>query len=241
MIRSARLRRILANAARQITPPLIWAGGKLVLGMRAAMDYQFVRTGHSTRPLHEGRFAEIFERYQALDPYVAMNVTRLRIYNICAFARLCSNIAGDYAFVGVSFGVAARIVYEFTNFETLGKTFHLVDPFETIDEQYNDDVDYVRGQYPASAPIKFVQDTIPECLPIEGIRCLSFVHLNTGDWESEAKSLPYFYEALSAGGVIIVDDYAIDKGHFDIYDPVFKHLRIEPYWMPTGQCAIVKI
>ena len=31
------------------------------------------------------------------------------------------------------------------------------------------------------------------------------------------------------GGVIIIDDYAMDEGHFEIYDPAFKQLGIEPY------------
>jgi len=106
--------------------------------------------------------------------------------------------------------------------------------------QYNDKIDYVRSQYPDGSPIKFHQRPIPDCLPLKSVKWFSFVHFNTCDWESEAKSLPYFYGALNIGGVIIIDDYAIDEGHFEIYDPVFKQLGIEPYWMPSGQCAIFK-
>jgi hypothetical protein len=33
---------------------------------------------------------------------------------------------------GVSYGLVAKIVYEFVSFPTLGKTLHLIDPFEGI-------------------------------------------------------------------------------------------------------------
>jgi hypothetical protein len=250
----------IKEMSRQITPPIIWKATRYIqrvskhaLGIKIResyrdIPYQGVRTAHNTKPLHRGRFARIYERFQPLDPFVPLNETRLRIYNVCLFAKNCATLEGDFVSAGISFGVAPRVIYDFVGFENLGKTYHFIDPLEAIEsikctevqKMYNNNLDYVLRQYAKAAPIKFHQSAIPDCLPIKDLKRLAFVHLNTGDWAAEAQSLRYFYNALSPKGAIIVDDYAIGDGHFDIYDPILDELGIEPYWLPTGQCVIMK-
>ena len=254
---------MLLAIARQLIPPRVWEAGKRVLRRRSAIraaaqasrgdgyrskTYQGVVTRHNARPLHVGRFAELYERRQPLDPHVPLDTTRYRIYNVCTFARLCRHVPGDFLVAGVSFGVAPRVVYDYVDFSSLGKTFHFVDPFlgiRTVAEprklaKYNDNFEYVRKQYPSDAPVRFHLTLIPVGLPLPGVNRLAFVHLNTSDHRSEAESLPYFIEAMSPGGVLIIDDYAIDDGHFEVYDPVLRDLGIEPLWLPSGQCVLSK-
>ena len=257
----------LKFAARQLTPPLFWALAKRVLGRTApppativqpaanikkepwrGLTYQGVSTVHNALPMHEGQFAQLYERYRPLDPLVPENVTRFRIYNLCWFARQSAGLAGDFAVAGVSYGVAPRVIYDFVNFPSLGKKFHFIDPFLAIKDTserkvlpfYNNDPDYVVQQYPPDAPIVFHRVTIPDGLPLEGVEKLAFVHFNTGDHPSEAAALPWFYERLTPNGAIVIDNYAINDGHFAIYDPVFRQLGVGPLWLPSGQCVIVK-
>jgi hypothetical protein len=63
--------------------------------------------------------------------------------------------------------------------------------------------------------------------------------MNTGDPVSEAAALPMLFRALSIGGVIIMDEYGFEN--FEIYDPMFRSIGIEPFWLPSGQCVISKI
>jgi|WetSurMetagenome_2_1015567.scaffolds.fasta_scaffold131413_3 hypothetical protein len=254
-------KRAVVDVARQITPPLLWRIAKRTLGIKDRVvkpdipedyrdaNYQGVTTKHNARPMHVGRFADIYEQHQPLDPYVPLNVTRYRIYNLCYFANLCRNIEGDFVVAGVSFGVGPRVIYDFVEFPMIGKTFHFIDPFMGIDnseqknkiEKYNDNFTYVRSQYPEDARIKFHRKTIPDALPLSEADRFAFVHLNTADYKAEALSLPLFFEALSRGGVLVIDNYAIDDGHFDIYDPAMRQIGVEPLWLPSGQCVILKM
>ena len=88
------------------------------------------------------------------------------------------------ACAGVSFGATAKIVYEFVDFPTLGKTFHLIDPLEgvvsksgRIAANYNRDPDYVLRQYSPGAPVVLHRERAPLRLPGP----LAFVFTDTGD------------------------------------------------------------
>jgi hypothetical protein len=256
---------IIKDIIHDLAPPLIWRTGKRLrraLGFKAkppplppppidwrATDYQGVRTIHNARPLHVGPYAEILDRHASHDPWHAPDVVRYRHYNICQLAKLSRDVPGDFLVCGVSWGVAARMVYEYLDFASLGKTFHFVDPFIAIDnaanqtrlDKYNSDPEYVRRQYPVDAPIKFHRVMIPSGLPLPVPDGFSFIHLATGDEPSEAQSLPYFFERLNRGGWIVIDNYAIGDGAFDHYDPTLDRLGIEPIWLPSGQGAIMKL
>jgi hypothetical protein len=254
----------LKDLARDLTPPIIVRGAKRALGIdrqpqpppappplddwRKA-EYQGVRTAHNARPLHVGRFAEAFERHYRLDPWhLDPNVLRYRVYNLCRLAELCRDVPGDFVVCGVSWGVAPRVIYDYLDFASLGKTFHFVDPFTGIDSmsgggvvaKYNADPDYVRRQYPADAPVRIHRVAIPAGLPLAGAERFAFVYLNTSDGEAEARSLAYFLERLGRGGWMTIDLWAICGGHFDVYESALAQLGAEPIWFPSGQGAITK-
>lgn len=138
-------------------------------------------------------------------------------------------------------GVALRIVFDFTNFPSLGKTFHLIDPFEgivsntssKISERYNRDPDYVLRQYPSAAPIVLHRERIPFRFPGK----FAFVFTDTGNPAADAEALPFFYEALSPGGVFITEQYA---NNLHYYQPVINRLGLKPLWFPSGQGVIMK-
>ena len=251
--------RAITGVVRQITPPILFNAMKIAVGFRSdpkpyvpeahrAANYQGLTTPHNARPLHVGRFSEIYERFQPLDPFVALNVRRYRQYNLCYFANMCRDIPGDFAMFGISFGVAPRVVYDFVDFPRLSKTLHLVDPFMGINsfernekqDHYNADPQYVLDQYPKDAPIKIYRAAIPAALPLGKADRFSFIHLDTNDPQSEALSLPYLYSALSSGGAMILDSYALFNGQFEVYDPVLRKFGAEPLWLPSGQGVIMK-
>ena len=201
-------------------------------------------TDHNARPLHVGDFADAYDRFRKLDPAVADNVTRMRIYNLFSFARMSLDVPGDFVFAGVARGVAPRVLYELLP----ARAFYLIDAFTGVNnvtdkivlDKYSSDPDAVRAQYPEQAAVEIVVGYIPQCLPLSNARAFAFVHMNTGDGPSEAAAFPSLYKNLSPGGYCIIDNYAISGGYFDTFDPVFSELGVEPYWLPTGQCVIKK-
>ena len=107
------------DVLKALTPPILLSvvrrmrhgPPKPVEAYRAA-EYQGVKTRHNARPLHVGRFAELHERHSRLDPYIPVDTTRLRHYNLSYFAQRSARLAGDLAFVGISYGVAPRIIFD---------------------------------------------------------------------------------------------------------------------------------
>jgi hypothetical protein len=234
----------LSAAIQSVTPPIVWNMLQRLRGHTQKSPWrQFgnVITCANSKSLLEGNLAELYEKYQPLDPFIPLDAWRYRIYNVCFFADWCRNVPGDFVCAGVSWGVAPRIVFDFVDFPALGKTLHLVDPFEgivsndgdKISDRFNRDPDYVLRQYPAGAPVALHRQRIPLRLPGP----LAFVFTDTGNPAADAEALPIFYEGLNPGGIFITEQYA-DSPH--LYEPVLSRLGVTPLWLPSGQGVIIK-
>jgi hypothetical protein len=149
---------------------------------------------------------------------------------------LCSVLPGDFVCAGISYGVAARIIFDFVNFATLGKTLHLVDPFDgrlgnedrRIAQNYNQDIDSIIRQYPKDAPIEIHRASIPINLK----RPLAFVYTATGDPKSAAEAMKVFYADLVPGGMIVANE-------FDRMQSLGA-LDSRSLWLPSGQGLLIK-
>ena len=126
--------------------------------------------------------------------------------------------------------MTAKMVYEFVDFPTLDKTFHLIDPFEgivsndsgRIATNYNRDPDYVLRQYPPDSPIVLHRKRVPFRLPGP----LAFVFTDTGNPAAAADSLPIFYQALSPGGILVAFEYGQKT---ERYEPFLKQIGVTPF------------
>jgi hypothetical protein len=204
-------------------------------------EFGQMSTCANAKPLFEGKFDELYSRHRTLDPHETSNRWRYRIYNVCYFANLCRQLPGDFVCAGVSWGVAPRIVFDFVDLPALGKTLHLIDPFEGIvanddartEKGYNCDPEYVLRQYPPGASVVLHRERIPLRLPGP----FAFVFTDTGNPEADAAALPIFYDALAPGGIFITEQYA---NNIHIYETVIASLGATALWVPSGQGVIVK-
>jgi hypothetical protein len=231
----------LKHAIKQLCPPILWNLLRKVKGSADPVSYQGVFTQHNMDSLHRSRLAK--ERVKHLPPNQGANITLLRHLEVYRAALSAQYIDGDFLTAGISYCVAPLTIF---NLLKPKKTWHLIDPFEGTDENgnlnpdYNRDANFVKRQFPKGAKVKFHTGYIPDCLNDSGIGKLSLVHLNTGNAKAEAKSLPYFYERLSAGGIMVIDCYSFGKGNQDVFDPVIDKLGAEILSLVTGQGVIVK-
>lgn len=227
-----RIKQKLSGIVRSVTPRPVWNAYLRARGLEQIHPWRtfgYIASRANTQPLFEGRFAELYAKYSSLDPNLDPEEGRYVHYFSCFFASLCRHVPGDFVCAGISYGVGAKMIFEFTDFSSLGKTLHLIDPFEGISaggvaENYNRDPDYVRSQYPADAPVVIHRARIPLRLPGK----LAFVLSTTGVPEAEEASVPIFYEALSPGGILISD-----RG-------VHKLPTVTPLWMPSGFAVYFK-
>lgn len=244
----------LKDILRDCTPPVLW---RLASGLKKAVQepvtppaapisYQKVTTLHNMRDLHQGRYAEVYDRFSPLNHFNAPHETRMRIYFASMFADVAKRVPGDFVAGGVSFGVAPLVIYHLLGFETLGKTYHLIDPFIGITADgrtyhaYNTDMEKVREQFPEHAPVVFHRQLMPDCFPLPGVAAFAFVHLNATFPKAESDSLDYLYGKLSPGGIILIDYYAINAGQQDQYDPAIRAAGATIWTLPTGQGVIFK-
>jgi len=239
------MNQMLSAFVRSFTPPIVWTTYLRLRGL--TQTYPWRRFGNiftcvDAAPLLEGKFAEVYAKYYPLERFRPIDETRYRQYNICFFADLCREVPGDFLCAGVSWGLAPRVVFDFIDFPSLGKTLHLVDPFEGIvsrrpghvSPRYNRDPAYVLREYPQAAPVVLHRKRIPlDELPSK----LAFVFTDSGDPVADAESMVGFYEALSPGGIIISEQYADDLPR---YEAVFNRLAVTPLWLPSGQGVIIK-
>lgn len=234
----------MKNRLQDFVPHILWSALRAATGRAPIVEHQGVTTRHSTLPMRSGAYAAAFARFASLDPHVESKDLQYRLYNVERAAALARDVPGDYLFAGISYGVAPRVVYDAIDFGQLDKVMHLVDPFSGIDrrdsietrDSYNADESYVRRQYPPGARVRIHRNTIPDALPVA--ERLAFVHLNTGDRHSEAASIGPLYDALSPGGVMLIDAYGQGAGAFATYDPVVADLPT--WWIASGQLAVFR-
>lgn len=233
----------LSVFVQQITPPFLWQAVQRARNRAAVSPWRqfgFMSTCVNAEPIRKGLFASLYDRYQPLDPFTPRETWRYRIYNVASFGRLCGSIEGDFVCAGVSWGVAPRLVFDYVDLSSTGKTLHLIDPFEGIVENdskrtnsnYNQDPDYVLRQYPAGAKIELHREKVPLRLN----RQLAFVFTDTGNPTADAAAIPLFYEELSPGGIIITEQFANNIEHYR----GLSKFGIEPIWLPSGQGVIFK-
>jgi hypothetical protein len=95
-----------------------------------ARHFDGISTTADPAPLLSGRFAALHEQFIKLNPFYHGSSYLYQNYNDCFFANLCRDVPSDFLIAGVAFGATAKIVYEYVQFPRLGKTLHLVDPFD---------------------------------------------------------------------------------------------------------------
>jgi hypothetical protein len=235
------VKRQLSRVAYQLTPPILWNAYLRARSLKQRnTEHQFdnVRTVADPTPVLNGRFGAIHDRYYSINPnYTTSTRYRLQHYVACWFAMLARPVPGDYVIAGVSHGVSAKVIYEYVDLPNLGKTMHLVDPFDgktvrgAIAASYNTDPERVLRLFERG----FVK-LHRQPAPIE-LGSLAFVYGDTGDVESDAAALPSFYEQLNPGGIWVSNYYGTETG---AYREALNRLHVEPLWLPNGQGVIIK-
>ena len=83
----------LVKILKLICPPVIWQVLRTLTGRKAEyhpVSYQGVQSPFLMSRLHTGDFSTIHEKWTELDTHINRNsnITRLRVYTVCSFAKL---------------------------------------------------------------------------------------------------------------------------------------------------------
>jgi hypothetical protein len=176
------------------------------------------------------------------------------------------HVPGDFVECGVNAGFISSAIMRHLRWNNLDRRFHLIDTFGgPIFDQYSSeeiargrlslaqdalaagsyvtDLARVRANYSEWPSAIVVQGVIPEVLPALDIGPVAFLHIDMNCAYPERAALEFFWNRLSPGAIVLLDDYAY-FGHdqqTSAIDSTALALGANILSLPTGQGLIVKM
>jgi hypothetical protein len=174
-------------------------------------------------------------------------------------------VEGDFVECGVNAGFVSSAIMKKLQWNTLGRRFYLIDTFsgpvltqytqEEVQKQrlsvardaleagaYVTDIDRIRTNFAEWPNAIVVQGAVPEILETVEFGAVAFLHIDMNCALPERRALEFFWDRLSPGAVILLDDYAY-YGHDCQRDAIDAAARVrgaEVLSLPTGQGAIIR-
>ncbi len=182
---------------------------------------------------------------------------RWRAYVVAWAANYAKNLPGDFVECGVNTGMNARMIIDYIDFENTGKKYYLMDTFHGMEEKYStkeemmrsesmgyitDIYEEVKNTFKDFKNIEIAKGPIPDTLPQVVSQKVSLLLIDMNCVMPEVEAMEYFWEKMSPGGLIIMDDHGFPghdaqrRAHIKFAE---KHnIKILP--LPTGQGLIIK-
>jgi len=188
-----------------------------------------------------------------------------RVHVVLWVAQSAGKLPGDFVECGVNKGFYSSAIMEYLNWNSLDKTFFLLDTFRGIDERfvneeekrlgrleinqkvleqggYEMDVAAVKANFSQWERVRIIQGAVPETLCQVEAERVAYVHLDMNCAIPEQAAAEFFWPRLVPGGFMLFDDYA----YFG-FEPQHAALNgfaeskgIKILSLPTGQGVVVK-
>ena len=174
-------------------------------------------------------------------------------------AHTASKLEGDFIECGVNYGFLSAAIMQYLDWNTLPKTFILMDTFSGRDQRYVSQKELDQGKlskkhnYTSSYEsvkenfsewqnVKFIKGAIPDTLQEARVKKVAYLHLDMNCAPPEVAAFNHFWELMVPGAMILLDDYAYSGFHEQKYamDKAADEKGIKIVSLPTGQGLIVK-
>jgi O-methyltransferase len=176
---------------------------------------------------------------------------------VATAAQYVRNVPGDFVELGVYKGHTTKFVAEYVEFARWDKRWWLYDTFEGIPqdqldpgrenlsaEMYGEPYSFeeVRDRFAPFGNIIVTQGRVPEVLAERAPDRIAFMHLDLNTAAAEIAGLEFFYDRLSPGGIIVLDDYAWTASHhqYAAESKWFAERGLTVFTLPTGQGLFIK-
>ena len=249
---------------KRLVRKLIGSAGYTVFNTRKryARDGLFTFHNHHFRedPAFQAAYARGVKAGQGVDPQFEWRVH-------CALwaATNAVRVPGDFVECGVNTGFMSSAIMQRLNWSAVDKRFYLIDTFhgpvlaqysaEEVDRgrlrlateamaagAYLSDLARVRANYAEWPNAVIVPGVVPDVLPTLNVGAVAFLHLDMNCAYPERAALEFFWDRLSRGALVLLDDYAY-FGHecqARAIDAAALSLGACVLSLPTGQGLIVK-
>jgi O-methyltransferase len=182
---------------------------------------------------------------------------RWRLWLLTRLARMCRHVPGDYAEFGTYRGGTALMVLTTARIPA-GKRLWLFDTFRGIPDARltpRERADGFAGTWSEGAgasgvrarlerwadQVEIREGDVFETLPAAAPPVLAFVHLDLNASAATAHVLEHVFPRLSAGGIVVFDDYGWDEyvDQRKVIDEYFAERPEDVVALPTGQAFVV--
>ena len=183
-----------------------------------------------------------------------------RVHTILWAAGHCNNIDGDFVECGTNKGGFARAILSYVDLTINQKSFYLLDTFEGLAEElmsaeekgggkkehfentYKNCYDDVVKTFTPFSFVKIIKGTVPDTLINVKSDKIAFLSIDMNCVAPEIAALNFFWDKVSIGGMIVLDDYAyVTYGlQYEAHNVWAKEKGIKILSLPTGQGLIVK-
>jgi len=238
--------------------------GYQLVNLRRLYDFDGLNTVHHARFRDDPHFQAAWEgAFQATGQVDPGSYWRIHI-GLWA-ASVAARVSGDFVECGVNAGFLSSAIVRYLDWNNLNKRFYLVDTFtgpvlsqyssEEIERgrwdgverairagAYVTDIESVRRRYEGWDGISVVQGRVPEALPSVDAERVAFLHLDMNVAYPECEALDFFWERISPGGIVLMDDYAYFgyETQGNALDATARTIGASILALPTGQGMIIK-
>jgi hypothetical protein len=171
-------------------------------------------------------------------------------------------LEGDFVECGVNRGFLSSAIMELLDWDTLGKTFWLLDTFAGVDEtilppaerehvqrrperagsSYVEGVDAAQRNFTTWKNVRIVVGSVPSTLDRIEAETIAYLHLDMNSSTPEVAALEALWPRLTRGGVVLFDDFGY-RGFEPQHEAMsaFAQARGLPIAsLPTGQGLLLK-
>jgi hypothetical protein len=211
-------------------------------------------------PVYQAAYQRGIEASDGVDPHFEWRA------HVAIWVASCAlGAAGDFVECGVNTGFLSSAIMKALNWADVPRRYHLFDTFagpvtsqfstEEIQRgrlkvaedavaagAYQTNVDRVRANFAEWPNAVVVQGTVPDILPTADIASVAFLHLDMNCAYPETAALQYFWNRLSPGAFVLLDDYAYFgyENQTRAIDSLAPSLGFNVLSLPTGQGVIRK-
>ena len=209
--------------------------------------------GRSAGFLTDPRFAAAFGANARTDQEKSL---AWRLHTLVWAARHCLHVAGDFVECGVYKGFSSAVVADYLSFQTIDRRFYLYDTFTGIPEAYDSEnrraaeaayfppnlYEEVCERFSGYPNVVVVRGVVPDVFAEVVPEKIAYLHVDMNAAKSEIAALEHLFDRVSAGGIIVFDDYgwrsyAAQKTAEDRFMAERDYAILE---LPTGQGLMLK-
>ncbi len=214
-------------------------------------------TVHNTGFMAEPDFVKAEEAGEATGSWAKVH---WRVHTILWAANQCLQVEGDFVECGTNKGGFARAIVEYHDLPAVNKNFYLLDTFEGLadellsdkekaagkkehfENEYKDCYAQVTETFKHFPFVKIIKGMVPDTLTQVPSERIAFLSIDMNCIAPEIAALNYFWDKLSKGGIIVLDDYAYVTCdlQYGAHNAWAAENGIKILTLPTGQGLIVK-